>query len=206
MRCSLYSLHIGHTLNIILLSSDNYLYTGLKNLFPELLHINILSDNFIDGQKYVFLIDNRQSLKNLSKIYLKIKDNIRNVSCILLTMGRLNYHPLHTIKNQNDTKQSLEEIREKTIYVVKTFRPRNTKTVVFTVDPSLKLIIECTLSGATMQKMSEMFLLSQKALYKYRNELCKKMGYRNLFHACIHTFENNLLIEDIELPFDWIAS
>lgn len=193
-------------MNIILLSSDNYLYTGLKNLFPELLHINMLNDNFIDGQEYLFLIDNRQSLKNLSEIYLKIKDNISNVSCILLTMGVLNYHPLRTINNRNDKKQSLEEIYEKIIHVVKTSQPKTTKTVAFTVDSSLKLIIECTLSGATMKKMAEMFLLSQKALYKNRNELCKKMGYRNLFHACTHIFENNLLVEDIELPYDWIAN
>lgn len=193
-------------MNIILLSSDNYLYTGLKNLFPDLLHINMLNDNFIDGQEYLFLIDNRQSLKNMSEIYLKIKNNISNVSCILLTMGLLNYHPLRTINNHNDTKQSLEVICEKIIYAVKTFRPSRTKTVVFTVDPSLKLIIEYTLSGATMQNMAEMFLLSQKVLYKYRNQLCKKMGYRNLFHACIHIFENNLLIEDVELPYDWIAN
>lgn len=175
-------------------------------MFPELLHINILNDNFIDGQEYLFLIDNRQSLKKLSEIYLKIKDNISNVSCILLNIGLLNYHPLRIINNHNDTKQSLEEIYEKIIYAVKTFQPRINKTFVFTVDPSLKLIIEYTLSGATMQKMAEMFLLSQKVLYKYRNELCKKMGYRNLFHACIHIFENNLLVEDVELPYDWIAN
>lgn len=187
-------------MNIIALSRDNYLIKGLEYLFPGIIgfkEINNLDDSKDD---FVVLIDSRIPLKELHDISMLMNSKNKSVSCVTLRMTLLNNHPgiVHS-------KQSLAGITNRVIKCKLKKKPEQRNNVVFAVEEPFRKILTLHLAGLSMHSISTRFTCSEKQLYKYRSTVCKQMGYRNIVHAYIHIFTNNLLNENIVIEQDWIC-
>lgn len=178
----------------------------MKWIVPDLVHISDLQLSEIRENNILLLIDNREPLKNLAGFYAIIKGNEKSVSCIILRIGLVKYKPLLSMAKFNTPINSMEQIQYMINERMNLPCESILRTVTFSVEFYLKKIIEYSLSGMNVKMMASKLCVSEKTLYKLRGDVCKIMGYRNYIHACIHIFENNLHVEDFEVPCSWISN
>lgn len=192
-------------MKIILLSNDNYLYVGLKTIYPTICKVDDYINDIVKNENCLLLIDNREPLYALLDVYNKMKNKNLKINCLRVNMGTINAPPIKDRRLRlNNGKQSLIGIQEQVIQKSAIFEYGLAPMVSFQINQGFRELVLLSLMGEPVKSISTILKCSEKSVYRFRNALSKKMGYRNFYHACVHIFRNQLFSKDVELPRDWI--
>ena len=194
---------------IFIVTSDMYLYLGLKSADHQITLLYINPDGVFDmdesivnevfNMKHAVIFDNRISLRNFNRLMSTIFSTKNCISSMLIDMNGKPCARMYIGEAPKVNSKTLMGIIRQIHSCVSSSTQINFKNKISRYELSEREshIIRAMLNGERVKFLSQSLTISEKNLYNYRGRLHTRLGFSNFNEACLFIFKNEVLLDSL---------
>lgn len=190
-------------MNMILLSDDCFLFTGLKNYFPNLIGVADFLTATPAKSDYVVLVDSRKDVTELYGIYKKIISSNHIFRSVRLDLSMSDKQHLRSKKYQQPAVRNINDLKDVISDISKETKPATHKMFSYSLNNSIKKIISQP-GGSHIKKLSVKFKRTENNLCRIKVKVSQDLGHPSYCQEYVSIIDNNRMTLEIELPDECI--